>query len=268
MPVLHELQRSFAASLYGRQTPIGRWVRSGGLAPERRLAVYRNNTRLGLRQALRDTYPVVERLVGAGFFDHAADAYGLRHPLRRGDLHAYGAAFADFLEDFAPAAGLPYLPDMARLEWAIDEAYHAADTPPVDLAGLQRLAPHRREQARFRLAPSARLLASPHPLPAIRRAALEPESATVRLDAGGCRLLVIRRALEVEIETLDRGVHAWLTRLQAGATLGAAVAHALSHDPRFDLRSSLIDHVLRGTLTPAHADPATPPADAEEPDHV
>src|SRR5262245_28084906 len=96
-----------------------------------RFAIYRANQRANYRNALAATYPVVKRLTGATFFDAAIDAFVAAHPPVSGDLNDYGERLGGFLGRYAPAVDLPYLPDVARLEWAIDEANRADDAARV-----------------------------------------------------------------------------------------------------------------------------------------
>src|SRR5207302_1278637 len=90
------------------------------------------------RKVLASTFPVIKRLVGAAFFDAACEHFVRGHPSTRGDVNHYGCEFAAFLESYAPARALAYLADVARLEWAIDQANIAADAP---LSATPRPAP-------------------------------------------------------------------------------------------------------------------------------
>ena len=133
MPGLRELQLGFAAAvLDDAGDGFARHIRAAGLTGARRLQIYRNNVALNLTGALEAAYPVVRRLVGEEFFRYAAARYIARHPSRSGDLHEFGESFPAFLETFGPVAGLVYLPDVARLEWAIHQVFHAASHPPLD----------------------------------------------------------------------------------------------------------------------------------------
>src|SRR6185295_14130937 len=96
--------------------------------PGERIAVYRHTMLTNYRNALGATYPVVRELTGMPFFNAAVDAFVLAHPATGGDLNVYGAAFPVFLATYPDAPQLPYLPDVARLEWAMDEAHRAADS--------------------------------------------------------------------------------------------------------------------------------------------
>ena len=169
MPSLLELQQAFAASLAtADNAPVPPSLLpclvADHVAADERLAVYRNNARHNAREALRAVYPVVEQLVGARFFDHAADRYAAAHPSTSGDIHAFGGQFAAFLAAFEPAAGLAYLPDVARLEWAMHEVFHAAAAPPFPLERLAGVAESGHAALRFVFNPACRLVASAWPV--------------------------------------------------------------------------------------------------------
>src|SRR5205085_2247436 len=114
--------------------------------------------------ALSATYPVVRRLVGAAFFDEAARRHALAVPSTSGDLSRYGVGFAAFLEAYEPARELRYLPDVARLEWALHECDQAADAAGLDLATLAGVAPGEEGRVRLALHPAVRLVASEYPV--------------------------------------------------------------------------------------------------------
>ena len=148
-PSLPELFRRFAASL----------LAEAGADP--RIGVYRNTVFGNYRNALAATYRVVRDLTGAPFFDTAVEAFARAHPSSGGDLNVYGGTFPDFLASYPHAAGLAYLPDVARLEWALDEASRAFDTSGTSQATIAALAALPGDEVvrqRFVLDPSLRLL--------------------------------------------------------------------------------------------------------------
>lgn len=259
-PSLRELQLAFAAGVLddapGVPSIIGA-LRPLRFEPARHLQVYRNNTFANLTDALRAIYPVIERLVGTGFFDYLADQYIRSHPPRSGNLHDFGGELAGFVAGFEPAQGLIYLPDIARLEWAWHRAFHAADAEPLDPARLAALTPEQHEQLHLKLHPSAHLLSSDYPISRIWEANQEGQDseATISLDAGGERLLVIRRGLDVLIERLPRGDYPLLKGCREGASFEAACEQALAAEPGFDLTASLRWHIAQGTFTGFQTDP-------------
>jgi hypothetical protein len=83
-----------------------------GLAPEQRLSVYRHTFASNLANALRLSFPAVQRLVGAEFFEGAAQVVAHERPPLSAYLDEYGGGFSDFLARFPAAAALAYLPDV------------------------------------------------------------------------------------------------------------------------------------------------------------
>ena len=151
----HDPVARFRGVISGADVPAG-LLASPPDEVAQRVAVYRNNVAHSLAQALARRYPVVQRLVGAEFFAAMAAPFCAAHPPRSPVLQEWGGAFPGFLAGFAPVAGLPYLPDVARIEWARGLAYHAADATP--------LAPeHLTADRPLALHPSLRLLRLSHP---------------------------------------------------------------------------------------------------------
>ena len=130
MLALPEIQsRFYAAMLLPASEPALNDLLLGESSQNaRRLAAYRRNITVNLSSALALTYPVVERVVGAAFFREAARAHALLEPSRSGDLNDYGANFADFVDSYAHAATMPYLSDLARLEWQLQVLALMSDT--------------------------------------------------------------------------------------------------------------------------------------------
>ncbi len=235
---LLELQRRFAAALDDPR--------------DASVAAYRGAIASNYRRALGATYRVVRELVGDAFFAAAVDAFVREHPSTGGDLNVYGGAFASFLADYPFARELPYLPDVARLEWALDEAARApsGEGSVAELvAALGLVSPEDLAHRGFVLAPSCRLVQSPFPVMRIWQAhhgqgAIED----VDLAAGPDRLLVRRDAEVPAIERLRDGDFAWLDALAAGASLEVALRHATGADPEFDLGRALGAHIASGAI--------------------
>jgi len=260
MPSLSELQRGFAAgTIFDDAAAIAQLgIVSAGIDPASRIAIYRNNVLGNYRKALAATYPVTRRLVGAAFFDGAVEAFVRAYPSRHGDVNHYGGDLPCFIATYGPAHALVYLPDVARLEWAIDQANIAADAAPLDLAALATVAADAWGDLRFQLHPSTGLIESPYPILHIWRAN-QPGAGdeTIDLGEGGDQLLVRRTAQGVTIERLDAGDYALLAGLSAGATLSDASRRAQILDPAFDLSATLQRHVASQAIVAFRAATST-----------
>lgn len=224
-----------------------------GSDPARRFAVYRNNVIVSLIDALSDSYPVVQALVGDAFFRAMAREFVRNSPPRSPVLAWYGAGFADFVAGFPPAAGVPYLADVARLEWLRVEALHAADAEGAadeDLAVLLSDA-GRLADARFRLHPSVRVLWSPHPVVSLWAAHQhdDPSDALAALNPeDGEAALLMRPALGVEIIPIEPGAADFIGHLGAGISLAEALAASRPFDLPAALGLLLREHLLVGVL--------------------
>ena len=238
MPALREVQDGLrAAILDGGEHRVATAVCGDGLDPSARLAVYRHHVFTSLTVALESTYPVVARLVDPRFFRYAADQFIRRHPPAGPCLFEYGSPLADFLAVFPPTQHLAYLPDVARLEWAMNAAAHAPDAEPLAPEAL-------RSPEALALHPSVTLLESSWPIDAIWRAN-QPDAAdpSVDLDTGGVRLQVWRVDDEVLFRRLSAAGFACRHALARAGRLEAGVGAALDVDAGVDLPA-----LLRGLL--------------------
>jgi len=216
-------QQDFAAALLDpdRAVPDG-LIGAAAAAAGRRFDVYRNNVAASLIDALATGFQVVRALVGEAFFRAMAGDFVRRHPPRSPILTVYGAALPDYLAGFAPVAHLPYLPDVARLELALRESYHAADAAPIDPAALATLPAARLPFLRLHLAPALRVLRSDWPIHAIWAA----HHGGPKPVPGPQEVLVARPGFDPVAHVLPRGGFAVLSALRAGNPLGAALSAA------------------------------------------
>lgn len=248
---LHDVQRDFASAILRKdKAQIADLIKEDGLSGERRLQIYRNNTYSLLTDVLKNTFPAVCRLVGDEFFEYAARQYIRIDPPRQPCLHVYGAGLADFLAAFAPAGGLPYLADVTRLEWALNEAYYAPDASPLPIDALKALGPADYADLRLRSHPSCRLLTSPFPVDRIWEMA-RPGGSTAEvpdLDAGPAWLLVNRIELDVHCTTMTEATYRFAELLMAGQTVNIAYEEAMTIDPGFDLAAALKQHLAGGVF--------------------
>lgn len=257
MPSLREIQRGMSAAIvFGDRAALASLgVVAGTVGAAARIDAYRQNVLGNYRKALAATFPVVKRLVGAAFFDAAVDEYVRAHPSTRGDVNRYGGDLPRFLASYGPARALGYLADVARLEWAIDQAGIAADAPGFDLAALAAVPPDAYADLRLGLHPSARVLESRYPVLRIWQAnqPMIADPPAVDLGEGGDLLLVARGARGVAVERVSPGEAALLRALAANASLGAAARCASEAEPSFDLPAALRRHVADHVVVALHA---------------
>lgn len=239
-------QTAFAAALFDPALPAPPGLRVwNGSDPTVRFAVYRNNVVVSLIDALAATFPVVQALVGVDFFRAMARLYVQAHPPRSRVMAGYGADLAAFIESFEPAASVPYLADVARLERCQVQAYHAADVPAIDPAALQAALADPAQLATLRLGlhPSVCVVDSAYAVFSLWAAhhGGEPVADVDQPQTA----LVLRGGLEVDILCIPAAAGGFITALQSGHTLLAAA----SADPALDLPATLALLIRQQCLT-------------------
>lgn len=244
MSMLLELQQAMHRSVIQHDSRgVAAWLSDPSL--HERLGIYRNTIFTGLTKVLRLSYPVVQRLVGAEFFDGAAEVFITEHPPRAACLDHYGDEFPGFLRSFPPAASIAYLGDVARLEWAVNRALHAPDVKPLELAKLAAIAPTDQNSVSFVPHPSISLLLANHPVDDIWRAVLTSDDETLaklNVEAGPVHLLVERRSTGIEVVRLDAPQWRFIAALCAGQPLQSALELAAN----FDASAALAEHLAVG----------------------
>lgn len=237
-PSLPELQRQFTAAVLDEESStLGAWVLGNGLTPAARLQIYRNIVFNNHVAALRTAYPAVLKLVGEDFFENAAARYLRDYPTRSGNLQDYGSDFAEFLAQIPEASGLAYLPDVARLEWARQESYLAADAESINISLLADV--QKPEELRLQLHPSTRLLSSVHPVLDIWQFCQQIVSEHLDLSGKQQRVLLWRDGTQIAMQEMSGGTHALIAALLKDMTLASAHENALAVDKDIDLSACL-----------------------------
>jgi hypothetical protein len=254
MLALRDLQTAFRRTLFeedvGAAYALGAEIADGDFPASERLAVYRNNVFASLTDALRETFPVICRLVDQRFFSYAAHEFIASHPPKRPSLLEYGDAFPDFLVGFPPCRDLFYLPDVARFEWLMNVAAHSTEAEPISSDSLAGFGSQDAAALVLALHPSFGFLSSPWPVDRIWRAN-QPGACDeiVDLGSGGVHLEVSRQKEDVVFRTLDASTFAFRQVLAAGRPFAQAIERALEIDPDFAVGTALAELLTGGAIT-------------------
>jgi hypothetical protein len=242
-------EQAFALALLDAALPVPAGVTTTRGTPDvKRFAVYRNNVAVGLGRALANRFPVVEKLVGADFFAVMARAFIAKSRPSSPILTAYGDAFPDFIAKFAPAAGVPYLADVARLEAAWTGAYHAADCDPLEASALLALDAEAIASAQLVSHPAAAMVISDFPVGSIWQAHQVQAFGTASMSGSEC-VLVVRPGFDVGVHILPARDAVFAEALFDGITIGEAAARAVIASPAFDFGQALIGLTSLGAFS-------------------
>ncbi|MBU2763413.1 DNA-binding domain-containing protein [Acidithiobacillus caldus] len=216
MDEIRQWQEAFCHALLADEEGVELPGLAGPIPAAVSTAIYRNNVLEGFRLALADIYRVVETLVGEECFRALCFDYVHAHPSACGDRNAYGGALPDWLLTHPFVQSVPYLPDLARLEWAQHEAYQAAE-------GYAKTGLHH----------SLQLVESDYPIFSIWAFCQDPENAeTLDLDRlAGETVLVARPQEEVLMRPLEPAEALWYRLLLSGMSCMEATVLTQQRQP-------------------------------------
>lgn len=241
----HDFTAAFDAGLKGAARPPG-VTATAPEETERRFAVYRNNVAVSLSEALAKRFPVIRRLVGDEFFAAMARVYAEAHRPASPVLLEWGDTFPAFLASFPPLADYPYMADVARIEVARGQAFHAADAVsagPDSFVGANPSSLH------LVLHPSVHVLRLRHPAVSIC-ARNQPGAAPQTMTLAGEEIaLILRdRAFNVPVIAISDGDAVMIDHIRLGASLTTAAELALWSDPDHDPQPLILRLMQTGAI--------------------
>ncbi|MEM7620239.1 MAG: DNA-binding domain-containing protein [Pseudomonadota bacterium] len=230
-----EDQQLFVAALKDPEKPVPESLgQTSQSEPSlKRFNVYRNNVSISLIEVLADTFPVVQQLVGEAFFKAMANIFVSQHLPSSPVLLHYGETFPDFVRDFEPAKSSPFLPDVARLEWAWCQSYHAKDSQPLSLEAIAALSEDQLGEVTFHFHPSFWLIQSAWPIFSIWQAHQQehPETALKSLKQGDEYGFIVRPVLDVILHPITKDLCDFIASLKQGRPLNEAATLFDTKDP-------------------------------------
>jgi hypothetical protein len=220
-----------------------------GKAVTKRYNVYRNNVVVSLIDALAAIYPAVQRITGVDFFRAMARFHIRATPPVSPLLFEYGYDFPAFIEQYEYARSMPWLADVARIERAWLDAYHAADMQPLAVDALASLPHDQLAAVMFEAHPATRIIRSAFSAVSIFAANRGAERQS-RIDASIPEdALITRPDLEVVVRHLPPGGAKFLSLLISGRTLGEAAAETQDETASFDIASNIAGMFEAGVFT-------------------
>lgn len=229
--MLKSQQAQFASDVTNLKAE-GDYIQTDDFSQKQLIQVYHNNYYVSLTEALVITYPGVIKLVGQEFFEFICRKFIKQYPHQSGDLTLFGENLSIYITDSPECAKLPYLADIAKLEWAFELAYHAKDVADQDLSLLETTEPAAYSQLKFTLNPSCFIVESNYPIFDIWQFDGDSE---LDINTNGQNILIWKQDFEVLTEIVEADLINFLRKLQAGKSLG----QAFSKSDTFDLNQTL-----------------------------
>ncbi|MGB3535464.1 MAG: DNA-binding domain-containing protein [Microcoleaceae cyanobacterium] len=245
---LRQLQQDFYQAIFESDTTDA--LSQAYLNSSENFTVYRNSIVGTLTRTLESIYPVCYRLVGEQFFTATARVYIHRYPSVSPDLGKYGHAFAEFLSEFKPAAGLPYLPDLARLEWHWHCVFHGKITNTLDYQALGKIPQDQWGEIIFNLPQNSILLSSIYPIHRIWQVN-QPDDQTdeqVNLNQAGSHIFLWRDNYDMRMDLPTLTEWQLLQAFQTKNQLEIICENLANLEPSVDVAALLPLFVQRGWI--------------------
>ena len=241
---LDVLQAAFYVHIMGQKTdsPFESHIHPDEIGSGPRAQIHKNNFFITLADALRQVYPVLNRLVGEEYFDHVARDYVCSNPPKGGCLVDFGEDFPSFMAARSEVRNLVYLEDVGRFEWLLNESFHEEDAVSVAPTVFEEFVEESYGDLRFQFLPSSRLFYSPYPVHKIWQTNLQDESPKqVSLDEGPSWSLIVRPEMEVEVRHLHKADYKFLNALKKNKKLVSAIEDAQNTGEDFNPQRVLVD---------------------------
>ena len=221
------------------------------LTPAEALAIYRGNIVGNLSNTLTSIYPVLCQLVGEKFFEATALKFINQFPCLSPDLGDYGEQFADFLVDFKPVKHLPYLPDIARLEWYWHRVFCGEDTKGLDFQALGEVPQEKWGELILYLPKNSVLLESIYPIHRIWQVNQSDYQGDemVSLDEGGVKIFLWRQGYDMRIDLPNNEEWELLNIFQENYPFEIVCEKVADIEPKVDVGSLLPLFVQRGWIS-------------------
>ena len=220
-----------------------------GKGAVKRYNVYRNNVTVSLIDSLAAIYPAIQRITGVEFFRAMARFHVRATPPTSPLLFEYGRDFPAFIASYEYAQDMPWLADIARIERAWLDAYHAADATPLPAAALAEVPADRLGEIIFRVHPATRIVRSAYPAVAIFAMNRADGPVTSLKSNAAEDALITRPNMEVDVRLLPPGNASFLASLIDGATLAETASEAFAETSSFDLSASIAGMIDAGVFT-------------------
>lgn len=251
MLFLHQLQELFANIIYKEEeNQLYSHIQQNNLSPKQRLQIYRNNYYLSLIDCLQKTYITVIKIIGAECFTALAQQYIQHYPPTSGNVHNFGMHLAPLLVEHTLAQSLPYLYEVAQLDWAYHEIFHEIDCGLFDAMQLINITSHKYNEIIFKINPSAKLFSFNFPIFNIWQICHreDKQHEIINLAESGDKVLILKCQYEIFIDKLSNGEYAFINALYLRNSFARACEASLQIEPTMDIEKFLQKCISCGTI--------------------
>ncbi len=235
---LAEEQKIFTDSLKDSEKATPEMIASHNNSLDR-FNIYRNNVFVSLTEAIASSFPACFALVGESFFNALARAYIDKTMPQSPLIYLYGEHFPNFLENFPPAQKIPYLADLAKLEWEFLKSTNAKDAAPIIIDKLQTLAPDHMQTCCFTMHPTLFIGQSQWQISNLWIKIRHDPTRSIEKMEQAQFYLIIRPHLQTQIHIISKAMHSFIDKLSKNINFAKAAEETIEAYPDFNLGENL-----------------------------
>jgi hypothetical protein len=226
---LDQLQSLFSDALLYKNEIITEQIKDkASFSSADLLQVYRNTFVMGTTEALEATYPHVLSLVGEEFFDAVARQFILQQPPQENDIMLYGEGFSDFLESLPQLQAMPYIAEMARFEWLLEETTNThIEADSFDITLLSNLDQDLIADIIFHIPEQVSLLSSEQDILNLYQMLIRQDVQETDLNCACYIALKKQPDFSVELIKLSKDEYSLVQQIKENRTLGQIQPQAL-----------------------------------------
>ncbi len=206
-PGLRDLQLGMRTRIqsHGTTSASSAWLNpQGGVEGDERMDVYAEGYLARVMEALAEVYETIYHLLGRDAFIELSESYIHAHPSHSYNLNFIGDHMTEYIQETPVIKKLPFLSDLASLEWSVAKAFHATNEDVFDPRSLEGLAEEDWDQLKINFQPSVTVISSSWPILDIWKARKTPlKEIDIDLIDRPQTVLVYRRGLEVVCQMID-----------------------------------------------------------------
>lgn len=235
--MLHELQTAFLKGIYNLDHANAAFPYiqvTKDKSEDEQLSIYRGSIFGGLKKALAETYPVIKDLVGDDFFNAMLGQYIKTYPCRVNDLNDYGEELPKFIFALKQARSIPYLADIAQLEWFCNIALNTK-IQKNNLVDLGFLNAKQKTQLRLNLPNGSALLQSSYPVDKIWEIHQSDIEKELELTEELVNLIVWKSELGLKVDKLTLEQFCFLDNINNGLTFVDVCSEVINSYPQSDI---------------------------------
>lgn len=240
MNSLNHLQRNFIDSVFKldatcTQNILNQLDETALLSTKEQLFIYQQSIHDGLINALQQIYPVCVKLVGDRYFYSMAKKYVLSTPSRSADLSHYGKSFSTYIKQHPVLTSVPYLSDIAKLEWAYHQIFHAKNETELNIESIYKYSAEQLTKCIFSLPISHHFITSHFPVDRIWEMHQSTSEDSLNIEESAGYYFVFRRSYEIHIDRITKQEYIFLKAIK-------------QHKPFIEIYHQLADENITSSL--------------------